>query len=299
MYHAKKDGPNRYAVFQPGMHAVIRTRTEIEIDLRSALENEQFFLVYQPTFSLQSMTPTGMEALIRWNRTGEEVLQPEAFIGLLEETGMIVDVGRWVLQDACREAVRWREEGHPAPVAVNVSPLQLDSDEFVAHVKQALEHAGLDPAMLTLEITESALMTNVEATVARLCAIKELGVKIAIDDFGTGYSSMAHLQNFPVDALKIDRSFVAKMTSCRQSETILQSLVALGRALSIETLAEGIEQTHELTALQDQSCDSGQGFLLAKPLDATETSDFLAAEGSHALAGAITPREPQLTAPAR
>jgi len=188
---------------------------------------------------------------------------------------MIVDVGRWVLQDACREAVRWREGGHPAAVAVNVSARQLDSDVFVQDVEQALERTGLDPWMLTLEITETALMKNVEATAARLCAVKELGVKIAIDDFGTGYSSMAHLQNFPVDALKIDRSFVAKMTSSRESETILQSLVALGRALSIETLAEGIEQTHELVALQDQSCDSGQGFLLAKPLDAADTSEFL------------------------
>jgi diguanylate cyclase (GGDEF)-like protein len=275
MYHAKEDGPNRYAVFQPGMHAVIQTRTELEIDLRGALENEQFFLVYQPTFSLHSMAPTGMEALIRWNRASDEVLQPEDFIVLLEETGMIIDVGKWVLQEACREAVRWREEDHPAAVAVNVSARQLDSDVFVQDVEQALERTGLDPWMLTLEITETALMKNVEATAARLCAIKELGVKIAIDDFGTGYSSMAHLQNFPVDALKIDRSFVAKMTSCRESETILQSLVALGRALSIETLAEGIEQTHELAALQDQSCDSGQGFLLAKPLDAADTSEFL------------------------
>jgi diguanylate cyclase (GGDEF)-like protein len=275
MYHAKNHGHNRYAVFQHGMHAVIQTRTELEIDLRSALEHGEMFLVYQPTFSLQSMTPTGMEALIRWKRAGGEVLQPEEFIGLLEETGMIIDVGRWVLGDACREAVRWREEGHPAAVAVNVAAQQLDSDEFVTHVEHALDATGLEPSMLTLEITETALMKNVEATAARLCAIKELGVKIAIDDFGTGYSSMAHLQNFPVDALKIDRSFVAKMTSSRDSETILQSLVALGRALCIETLAEGIEQTQELTALQDQSCDSGQGFLLARPIEACDTSAFL------------------------
>ena len=277
MYHAKTDGPNRYAIFQSGMHTVIQTRTELEIDLRSALAEEQMFLVYQPTFSLQSMAPTGMEALLRWRRTSEEVLQPEEFIGLLEDTGMIIDVGRWVLEEASREAVRWREGGHPAQVAVNVSARQLDSDEFVAHVEHALQQADLEPPMLTLEITETALMKNVEATAARLCAVKELGVKIAIDDFGTGYSSMAHLQNFPVDALKIDRSFVAKMTSCRESETILHSLVALGRALCIETLAEGIEQSQELTALQDQSCDSGQGFLLAKPLDAADTSEFLSA----------------------
>jgi diguanylate cyclase (GGDEF)-like protein len=274
MYQAKMEGPNRYAVYQPGMHTVIRARTELEIDLRSALQNEQLFLVYQPTFSLHTMATTGMEALIRWRR-GEEVLQPDEFVGLLEETGMIIDVGRWVIEEACREAVRWREEGHPAAIAVNVAAQQLDGDEFVVHVERALELTGLDPTMLTLEITETALMRNVEMTAARLSAVKELGVKIAIDDFGTGYSSMAHLQNFPVDALKIDRSFVAKMTSSRESQTILQSLVALGRALCIETLAEGIEQKHELTALQDQQCDSGQGFLFARPLDAADTSAFL------------------------
>ncbi len=275
MYHAKGSGPNCYSVFRPSMHAAIQTRTELEIDLRRALADEQFFLVYQPTFSLRSMAPTGMEALIRWRRAGEEVLQPDEFIGLLEETGMIVEIGLWVLEEACREAVRWREEGHATAVAVNVSARQLDGDGFVAQVEQTLAQTGLDPSMLTLEITETALMRNVEATAARLCAVKDLGVKIAIDDFGTGYSSMAHLQNFPVDALKIDRSFVAKMTSCRDSETILQSLVALGRALNIETLAEGIEQTQELSSLQDQSCDSGQGFLLARPLEAAATSEFL------------------------
>jgi len=275
MYHAKASGPNQYATFHPGMQAVVQTRTELEMDLRRALVDEQVFLVYQPTFSLQTMTPTGMEALIRWRRANGEVVQPEDFIGLLEETGMIVEVGKWVLEEACREAARWRDEGHPSVVAVNVSARQLDHEAFVGHVAGALEQAGLEASLLSIEITETALMRNVEATAAKLCAVKELGVKIAIDDFGTGYSSMAHLQNFPVDALKIDRSFVAKMTRSRQSETILQSLVALGRALSIETLAEGIEQSHELTALQDQNCDSGQGFLLARPLPATETSSFL------------------------
>ncbi len=275
MYHAKERGSNGYAVFQSGMHAAIQSRTELEIDLRSAIANDQFFLVYQPTFSLQSMTPTGMEALIRWRRADGEVHQPDEFIGLLEETGLIVDVGCWVLGEACREAVRWREEGHPTAVAVNVSARQLDEDGFVAHVERTLASTGLEPSMLTLEITETALMRNVDATAARLCAVKTLGVKIAIDDFGTGYSSMAHLQNFPVDALKIDRSFVTKMTSCRESETILQSLVALGRALCIETLAEGIEQTQELSDLREQSCDSGQGFLLARPLEASATSEFL------------------------
>jgi EAL domain-containing protein (putative c-di-GMP-specific phosphodiesterase class I) len=171
--------------------------------------------------------------------------------------------------------VRWRESGHPIGIAVNVSAKQLDSDEFVLDVQRILEETGLGPDALTIEITETAIMHDTVATAARLVAVKQLGVRIAIDDFGTGYSSMAHLQHFPVDALKIDRSFIAQMSHNEEGETILRTLVQLGKALSIETLAEGIEQAHELTLLQGESCDSGQGFLFARPLDAADTERFL------------------------
>ena len=279
MYQAKWDGRHRFAVFESGMQTAVQNRMELEMDLRMALENEEFFLVYQPTFSLQDMTPTGMEALIRWNSPTREVVQPDDFIGLLEETGLIVEVGRWVLREACDQGVRWREAGHPIGIAVNVSARQLDGDEFVGDVRQALKDSGLDADALTIEITETALMRDTDATIARLGAIKELGVRIAIDDFGTGYSSMAHLQHFPVDALKIDRSFITQMTHNREGETILHTLVQLGKALSIETLAEGIEQAQELSLLQGELCDSGQGFLFAKPLDAQDTAEFLRSWG--------------------
>jgi diguanylate cyclase (GGDEF)-like protein len=275
MYQAKWDGRHRYAVFESGMQTAVQSRMELEMDLRMALENDEFFLVYQPTFNLRDMTPTGMEALIRWDSPTRELVQPDDFIGLLEETGLIVEIGRWVLQEACCQGVRWREAGHPIGIAVNVSARQLDSDDFVEDVRRCLLESGLEPESLTIEITETALMRDTVATTARLHAVKELGVRIAIDDFGTGYSSMAHLQHFPVDALKIDRSFITQMTHNREGETILNTLVQLGKALSIETLAEGIEQAHELSLLRGQLCDSGQGFLFARPLDAADTAAFL------------------------
>jgi EAL domain-containing protein (putative c-di-GMP-specific phosphodiesterase class I) len=275
MYQAKWDGRHRYVVFESGMQTAVQTRMELEMDLRMALENDEFFLVYQPTFRLHDMSPTGMEALIRWNSTTRGVVQPDDFISLLEETGLIIDIGRWVLREACCQGVRWRESGYPIGIAVNVSARQLESDEFVIHVQRTLEETGLDPGSLTIELTETALMRDTEATAMRLAAVKQLGVRIAIDDFGTGYSSMAHLQQFPVDALKIDRSFVAQMTHNQEGEAILRTLVQLGKALSIETLAEGIEQAHELSLLQGERCDSGQGFLLARPLDAADTATFL------------------------
>ena len=165
--------------------------------------------------------------------------------------------------------------GHPIGIAVNVSARQLDTDEFVTDVRDALAHSGLEPDALTLEITETALMRNAEETARRLAAIKELGVRIAIDDFGTGYSSLAHLQQFPVDALKIDRSFISGLRDNPEGETLIHTLVQLGKALSIETLAEGIEEPRELSLLQDEHCDSGQGFLFARPLDAAATEAFL------------------------
>jgi EAL domain-containing protein (putative c-di-GMP-specific phosphodiesterase class I) len=216
-----------------------------------------------------------MEALIRWDHSQRGVIQPDEFIPLLEEIGMIIEVGAWVLREACRQAASWRNAGHPIGMAVNVSGRQLDSDELVTEVREAIASSGLDPHALTLEITETMLMRNADDTARRLRAIKELGVRIAIDDFGTGYSSFAHLQRFPVDALKIDRSFIHRLTDNSEGETLIRTLVQLGKALSIETLAEGIEQPAELSLLRDEQCDSGQGFLFAQPLTAEAASEFL------------------------
>jgi diguanylate cyclase (GGDEF)-like protein len=284
MYRAKWDGKNRYVVFETGMQDTIQNQMELEMDLREALANKEFLLAYQPTFDLRDMSPTGVEALIRWQHPVRGLIQPDDFIPLLEETGLICEIGKWVLQEACAQGAAWRTAGYPIGMAVNVSGRQLDSDELIDDVKGALASSGLDPQALTIEITETTLMRNVEETARRLAAVKQLGVRIAIDDFGTGYSSLAHLQRFPVDALKIDRSFISGMKDNLEGETLIQTLVQLGKALSIETFAEGIEQQQELTVLRDQDCDSGQGFLFARPLDVAETESFL-----KSWAGDVTP----------
>jgi diguanylate cyclase (GGDEF)-like protein len=274
MYRAKWDGKNRYVVFESGMQDAVQSRMELEMDLREAVEQEQFFLVYQPTFDLQRMSPTGVEALLRWNSPTRGTVQPDDFVPLLEETGLIVEAGHWVLREATRQAAAWRAAGHEIGISVNVSARQLDLDEFVDHVRDALQESGLDPAALTLEVTETMIMRDAEQTARRLVAVKELGVRIAIDDFGTGYSSLSHLQQFPVDALKIDRSFISRLTQNPEGETLIRTLVQLGKAMSIETLAEGIERAHELDVLKDEQCDSGQGFLFARPLDAATAEAF-------------------------
>jgi EAL domain-containing protein (putative c-di-GMP-specific phosphodiesterase class I) len=250
---------------------------ELEMDLREALEQEQFFLAYQPTFDLSEMSPTGVEALIRWQHPVRGTVQPDAFIPLLEETGMIVEVGRWVLREACRQGAEWHRAGYPVDIAVNVSGRQLDTDQLIADIETALADSGLPAGRLTIEITETTLMRNVEETARRLAAIKQLGVRIAIDDFGTGYSSLAHLQKFPVDALKIDRSFISGMRHNKEGETLIHTLVQLGKALAIETLAEGIEEPGELSLLREEHCDSGQGFLFARPLDPAAAEEFFRA----------------------
>jgi diguanylate cyclase (GGDEF)-like protein len=274
MYQAKWDGKNRYAVFETEMQDKVQSRMELDMDLREALQKDEFFLAYQPTFALSDMSPTGVEALIRWRHPTRGTVQPDAFIPLLEETGLITEVGRWVLHEACRQGAAWHEAGHPVGIAVNVSGRQLDTDELVADIERALSDSGLDAGALTIEITETTLMRNVEETARRLATIKQLGVRIAIDDFGTGYSSLAHLQRFPVDALKIDRSFISGLRANKEGETLIRTLVQLGKALSIETFAEGIEQQQELSLLKDEDCDSGQGFLFARPLDAAAAQAF-------------------------
>jgi diguanylate cyclase (GGDEF)-like protein len=274
-HRAKWEGKNRAVVFEEGMQDVVQHHTELEMDLRGALSRGEFFLVYQPTLDLQAMKPTGVETLIRWRSPTRGIVQPNDFIPLLEETGLIVSVGRWVLEQACLQASHWRANGHTIGVAVNVSARQLDLDEFVGDVERALMLSGLAPTALTLEITETALMRNAEDTAERLRKIKQLGVRIAIDDFGTGYSSLSHLQRFPVDSLKIDRSFLSQLADNPEGETLIRTLVQLGKALSIETLAEGIERPQELSMLQEEQCDSGQGYLFARPLDVEAAGAFL------------------------
>ncbi|HTD07554.1 MAG TPA: EAL domain-containing protein [Solirubrobacteraceae bacterium] len=289
MYRAKWDGKNRYAVFESGMQDKVQSRLELDMDLREALENDEFFLAYQPTLDLSDMTPTGVEALIRWRHPTRGIVQPDEFIPLLEETGLITEVGRWVLHEACRQGAEWQQSGYQIVMAVNVSARQLDSDQLIVDIEEALADWGLDPSALTIEITETTLMRNVEETARRLAAIKDLGVRIAIDDFGTGYSSLAHLQQFPVDALKIDRSFISGLKHNKEGETLIRTLVQLGKALSIETFAEGIEQHQELSLLRDEACDNGQGFLFSRPLDVAGTEAFFKETAAKRVVSVLAP----------
>jgi diguanylate cyclase (GGDEF)-like protein len=282
LYEAKAAGKDYYMLFKSSMQTAARDRLTLEMDLAEALEQRQLFLQYQPTFDLQSESVIGVEALIRWRHPTRGVIAPIEFIPIAEESGLIVPIGRWVLEDACRQAAIWCRHGHRIDMSVNVSGGQLDDDELIEDVRHALAESGLDPATLTLEITETTLMRDAEATAKRLRSLKELGVRIAIDDFGTGYSSLAYLRQFPVDALKIDRSFISGIAGSKGSAALIHTLVQLGKTLDIETLAEGIEERSQLETLQREHCDHGQGFLFSRPLDVDAVEKFLALTQSKA-----------------
>jgi EAL domain-containing protein (putative c-di-GMP-specific phosphodiesterase class I) len=262
-------------VFESSMHTAAQDRLLLEMDLREAVDGDQLFLVYQPTFDLQTEAVRGVEALVRWRHPTRGIVTPDHFIGLAEDAGLIVPIGRWVLREACRQAAEWHATGRTIGMSVNVSGRQLDDDRIGEDVRRALADTGLDPAALTLEVTETALMRDPDATARRLHALKELGVRIAIDDFGTGYSSMAYLRQFPVDAMKIDRAFISDIAASKESAALVHTLVQLGKTLELETLGEGIEEPAQLRNLQHEQCDSGQGFLFARPLPPAEIERFL------------------------
>ncbi len=275
LYRAKAKGRDCFTVFEPAMQSAALDRLELKSDLDSALANDQFFLLYQPIFDLDSVRIRGVEALLRWQHPTRGVISPDNFIPVLEDSGMIVEVGRWVLDQACAQAAAWHRQGHRTTMSVNVSMRQLETDTLVDDVSAALQASELDPALLVVEVTESTLMRDAEATVSRLRKLKDIGVMIAIDDFGTGYSSLAYLRQFPVDVLKIDRSFVAEMDGSSDSAALIHTLVELGRSLGLMTLAEGIEETTQLEALRDEQCDSGQGFIFSRPVEPSAIETLL------------------------
>jgi EAL domain-containing protein (putative c-di-GMP-specific phosphodiesterase class I) len=277
LYQAKAAGKNRYEIFHPEMQLEIQQRIEIEFDLRSALSNNEFRLVYQPIYDLDDLTLVGVEALLRWDNPTRGLIQPDEFIPILEQTGQIREVGRWVLQQACDQTAAWHARGDTLDVSVNISGRQLNDDSIIEHIQEALTQSGLDATSLIIEVTETTLMRNVEATAQRLRAIKDLGVRIAIDDFGTGYSSLAYLRQFPVDCLKIDRSFTNAISASSESKAIIGTLVQLGKDLGLMTLAEGVETTDQMDHLRQEHVNQAQGFLFARPLDpATIENQLLA-----------------------
>lgn len=275
MYRAKAAGRNRCVFFSPEMREAAQDRLRLELDLRAALAEQQLSLAYQPAVDLDSLSVIGIEALVRWEHPQRGPLSPGEFIPVAEESGLIADLGAWVLREACRAAAGWGGTAGPLAVSVNVSARQVESDELVAQVTEALEGSGLAPWRLVLEITESAIMRHPEGAARRIAALKALGVRVAVDDFGSGYSSLNYLRHLPVDVLKIDMSFIAAMQGSPTAAAVVHALVQLGKALGLAVVAEGVEAESQLAALRREHCDIGQGFLFARPLAASELEGFL------------------------
>ncbi len=254
------------------------------------LARDQLRVYYQPIVQLDSLEIVGFEALLRWNHPERGLISPSEFVPLAEETGLIVPIGRWVLHEACRQVARWRRtlDGcRQLGIAVNVSGRQLQGRPFVVDVREAVEQAGLDPNAVTLEITESVLLTNADAIAAQLQELKDFGVRLAIDDFGTGYSSLSYLSRFPLDTMKIDKSFLVDTNNSTNRQAMLRSIVDMAHSLHLSTLGEGIETTAELERLRTSGCDLGQGFLFNRPLTADQATNRLADQATpvHAAAG--------------
>lgn len=262
LYTAKRQGGGVSCCYQPGMLEEATERNRLDTDLRVALDDEQFHLVYQPVLDLRSNGIIGYEALIRWNHPVLGLVPPMTFIPIAESTGQIVGIGRWVLDEACRQAASWP---NGLTVAINVSPLQFRSPLFCSHVSTALAKSGLAAHRLEIELTETALVEDGPEIALALGELRSLGISVALDDFGTGYSSLSHLRDFPLDRIKIDRSFVATAEIDRHSMAVLRAVAQVGRDLDISVLAEGVETQSQLQLVRDIGCDAAQGYLIGKP----------------------------------
>ncbi|MCG0313140.1 MAG: EAL domain-containing protein, partial [Calditerricola sp.] len=276
MYCAKEEGGNRYRFFTPGMRLETVQRWQLENGMRQALELGELQLVYQPQVEAQTGRMVGVEALLRWHHPEQGVMSPATFIPLAEETGFIVPIGDWVLRTACAQAKAWQEAGlPPIRVAVNLSARQFQEGRLEATVRRVLAETGLEPQFLELEITEGIMMTNHTQTVEQLHRLKALGVKVAIDDFGTGYSSLGYLKKFPIDTLKIDKSFIRDCTDVPEDAAIVKAVIALAKNLNIPVVAEGVENPRQLAFLCAEGCDVIQGYLYSPPVSAEEVAELL------------------------
>ncbi len=292
MYRAKRDGKGSYRMFEPEMHQGVLARLELRTDLQRAIATEQLELHYQPVVRLDNGGICGVEALLRWRHPERGMIPPDHFIPLAEETGLIIPIGRWVLREGCRQARRMRDALPPdaeLTMSINLSVKQLQHSDVIADVHDAVREAGIDPSALTLEITETVLMADSDLAVTRLRELKALGVNLALDDFGTGYSSLSYLSRFPVDILKMDRSFL-RDGATPETSALTSAVLALGTTLSLRVVAEGIEMPEQRNSLRDLGCEFGQGFLFAYPMDADATLEHLTARLGEAQAAAALPR---------
>jgi diguanylate cyclase (GGDEF)-like protein/PAS domain S-box-containing protein len=267
MYHAKEDGHNNFKFYQKDMSLRAVERQSLEGQLRYALERQELLLHYQPKVNLKTGAITSVEALVRWQHPERGLLLPGQFLTIAEDTGMIVQIGQWVLREACRQTREWLDAGLPAvPVAVNISSLEFRSDKFLEGVQVALKNTCLDPRYLELELTETVLMRHAEAAASALGQLKAIGVRLAVDDFGTGYSSLSYLTRFPIDALKLDQSFVHDIVDSSDDAIVVSAVISMGKSLKHMVIAEGVETIEQLVFLQAHGCDEGQGYYFSRPV---------------------------------
>ena len=276
MYRAKELGRNRFQLCTPAMNAKSVARLTLERDLRLAVERGELTLLYQPQVRIATGRTVGVEALLRWNHPQRGLIRPADFIGLAEETRLILPIGEWVLRSACEQARLWHQDGSPElQVAVNLSALQFQQRSLVAVVQEILDDTGVDPDWLVLEITESAAMHDAELTVEVLAMLRAMGLRIAIDDFGTGHASLSYLRQFPIDTLKIDRGFVSDLETSREGSAIVNAIIGLAHGLDLEVVAEGVETEGQLRFLAERGCEEYQGFLISQALSAVEVPEFV------------------------
>ena len=276
LYKAKRSGGANYQFYTADMHALATKRLELESNLRRAIQNEEFLLHFQPRVSVDSLAITGVEALVRWQHPQLGLISPSEFIPLAEDTGLIVPIGEWVLRTACLQGQRWRDQGFaPVQIAVNISARQFHDQDLAQTVIRILEETGLSPRYLELELTESSIMQDAEFAAEMLSRLKSMGINISIDDFGTGFSSLASLKRLPIDALKIDQSFVMEATSDPDDAALVMAIITLAHNLRLKVIAEGVETEDQLRFLQLLRCDEIQGYFFSKPLPADKlTSVF-------------------------
>jgi diguanylate cyclase (GGDEF)-like protein len=269
MYEAKERGRDNFQFYRKDLNERALERQSTEGELRHALERGQMKLHYQPIVDIRSNAVTGVEALVRWEHPTRGLLCPVSFMQIAEESGLIVPIGQWILKEACRQAAAWHAAGfHPLRLAVNISAVELRSKSFVESVAATLRETGLDVDCLELELTETFLMQDSKSTSRVLQGIKDLGVHLALDDFGTGYSSLSYMRRFPIDALKIDRSFVDELATDQNDASVVNAVINMGRSLHMRVVAEGVETREQLMFLADNACPEAQGYLFSHPLDA-------------------------------
>ena len=278
LYWAKERGKARYEIYNMDMRAVVLSRSELEGDLRRAIHNGELFLVYRPIYSLEQNHIEGVEALVRWRHPRRGLVMPSEFIQIAEDSGIITQIGDWVLLKACAELSKWHIEYPDSDylsINVNISGKQINQKDFVDKVQETLNLTGLDPKSLILEITENVFIMKQSLIDELLSDLRKIGVAFAIDDFGTGFSSLGYLQNFSVDMIKIDKSFVDKVIGDKKGYQIMKTIILVAQGMGMKTLAEGIENDEQLKILRSLKCDLGQGFYLSKPIDAKQIEKIL------------------------